>query len=144
MTYHYDEFDTVLVNQLEYLLRKHHIFSSYSIEIKKTFGQAFWGTLLYNYLHDWKSGNITAYEGLQKELCELNKKVIIIFEDIERVNHPDAVKKVFAIAEKLSCDRVKFIFEYNSEALDEQHIDREYRNRYIPYELNLTQITYKK
>ena len=54
------------------------------------------------------------------------------------------MKKVFAIAEKLSCDRVKFIFEYNSEALDEQHIDREYRNRYIPYELNLTQITYKK
>lgn len=144
LTYNYDEFDTVLVNKLEYLLRKHHIFSSYSIEIKKTFGQSFWGTLLYNYLHDWKSGNITAYEGLQKELCELNKKVIIIFEDIERVNHPDAVKKVFAIAEKLSCNRVKFIFEYNSEALDEQHIDREYRNRYIPYELNLTQITYKK
>ena len=54
------------------------------------------------------------------------------------------MKKVFAIAEKLSCNRVKFIFEYNSEALDEQHIDREYRNRYIPYELNLTQITYKK
>jgi len=89
------------------------------------------------------SSQVSAYDGLKKELQHVSKKVLIVYEDVERVKNPEVVKKIFAVGERLAGPRVKIIYEYDGKELDDQELTRKYREKYIPIEMNLTGISYR-
>ena len=143
LTYRYNEFDRVLIDKLDELLRGNGIFSFYALAFKQTLGNSFWGRLAYHYFYGIRSGNASVFDGLKKELKRLPKKVLIVFEDLERIGNEEAVKRLLSIAERLAGNRVKIVYEYDRLQLQKStSLNREYLEKYIPSEMNLTDISY--
>lgn len=77
---------------------------------------------------------------LKQELNNLEKKIILVYEDIDRITELDTIKKIFSISEQLVCDKIKIIYQYDSVGLENMGLDRNYIEKYIPYIVNLTPI----
>lgn len=142
LAYQYDEFDKVLISKLDELLIRHHIFSFYASEVLNTLGKSIWGRLVYHYFRGNETGSTSVFEGLKEEVGHLPKKVLIVFEDLERVNQEDAVKKILAVSELLAGNSIRVIYEYDRKYF--AGISQEYLEKYIPVEMNLTEISFTK
>lgn len=145
LTYRYAEFDSVLINKLEKLLHENHIFSFYAIVFKQRLGNNLWEKFMYHYFQGIQPGNSSVFTGLVDELRKLPKDVLIVFEDLERVGKKEEIKRLFAIAERLASDKVKIIYEYDRAKLEGEEglaLDRGYLEKYIPVEINLSDLSY--
>lgn len=142
LAYQYDEFDKVLISKLDDLLRSQHIFSFYASEALNTLGKNIWGRLVYHYFRGNETGNTSMFKGLKEEVGQLPKKVLIIFEDLERVNQEEAVKKILAISELLAGHSIRVIYEYDRQQFT--GLSQAYLEKYIPVEMNLTEISFTK
>lgn len=142
LAYQYDEFDKVLISKLDDLLRSQHIFSFYASEFLNTLGKNIWGRLVYHYFRGNETGNTSMFKGLKEEVGQLPKKVLIVFEDLERVNQEDAVKKILAISELLAGNSIRVIYEYDRQQFT--GLSQTYLEKYIPVEMNLTEISFTK
>ena len=144
LTYRYNEFDRVLIDKLDELLRENGIFSFYTLAFKQTLGNSFWGRFIYHYFYGIQFGNASIFVGLKEELAKLPKKVLIVFEDLERVGNEEAVKRLLSIVERLAGNQIKTVYEYDRMQLQKSvSLNREYLEKYIPTEMNLTDISYR-
>lgn len=89
-----------------------------------------------------ESGFSDTFDSLQQELERLPKKVLLNFEDIDRIRSEEVIRKIFAISEKLASDRVHVVFQYNKEALPGRLQDKEYLEKYVPFNVGLTPISF--
>ena len=144
LTYRYNEFDRVLIDKLDELLRENGIFSFYTLAFKQTLGNGLWGRFIYHYFYGIQFGNASIFVGLKEELAKLPKKVLIVFEDLERVGNEEAVKRLLSIVERLAGNQIKTVYEYDRMQLQKSvSLNREYLEKYIPTEMNLTDISYR-
>lgn len=144
LAYKYDEFDRVLIDKLDALLRNQGILSVYSSEIKQSLEKSTWERLLYRFFRGYDANQTSALLGLKGELEKLSKKILIVFEDIERVNNAEAVKRIFAIAERLASEKIQVIYEYDADYLEKTlKVDNAYLEKYIPIEMQLTDLSYR-
>ena len=143
LAYQFEEFDSILIHKLDALLQENDIFSIYSEEIKEAADKSLLGRVLYYFFRRGDSSRTSTFESLKTSLDTLPKKVLIIYEDLERVGKPDLIKRLFAISERLVGQNVQVIYEYDGQQLDEQGLKRAYREKYIPLEMNLTPIRYE-
>lgn len=89
-----------------------------------------------------ESGFSDTFDSLQQELERLPKKVLLNFEDIDRIRSEEVIQKIFAISEKLASDRVHVVFQYNKEALPGRLQEKEYLEKYVPFNVGLTPISF--
>ncbi|WP_337744887.1 P-loop NTPase fold protein, partial [Megasphaera sp.] len=143
LSYQFEEFDSILIHKLDALLQENGIFSIYSEEIQEAANKSLLGRILYYFFRRGDSSRTSTFESLRTALAALPKKVLIIYEDLERVGKPDLIKRLFAISERLVGKNVQVIYEYDGRQLDEQGLERAYREKYIPLEMNLTPIRYE-
>lgn len=143
LAYQFEEFDSILIHKLDALLQENGVFSIYSEEIQEAADKSLLGRILYYFFRRGDSSRTSTFESLRTSLATLSKKVLIIYEDLERVGKPDLIKRLFAISERLVGKNVQVIYEYDGRQLDEQGLERAYREKYIPLEMNLTPIRYE-
>ena len=62
--------------------------------------------VFYNVLQEEGEGVSSTFIGFEKDVRRLDKDILIVFEDIDRIKDPDIVRKIFAIAEKLAGDKI--------------------------------------
>lgn len=75
---------------------------------------------LYNVLLEEDDSYYDIFESFKQNICRLRTPIIVIFDDIDRINQGDHLKKLFYISEKLSTcgsNNLKFLMLYNSEKL---------------------------
>lgn len=72
---------------------------------------------------------------------KLGKPVVVIVEDLDRVADGKVIRKILDLTERLSCDWIKVVMEYDVENLKKLGFDRKYIEKYIPYVVNLTEIS---
>lgn len=86
------------------------------------------------------------YGEVKKELSRTQNKVVLIFDDVDRIKNREIIYKIFAISEKLASPYVKICFLYNEmellNILEEKN--RFYLDKYIPFQIHLTPIHPKK
>lgn len=144
LAYSYKDFDKVLIQKLFQVLKDNHIYSVYATELLQYIKETLWGKLSLSQLLHSSVESSSTFIGLKEDLLQLKKPVLIVFEDIERVQEPEYVKRLFAIAERLCSEKAKFILEYDASVLDEQGIDFQFREKYLPFEVNISDIPYRK
>lgn len=138
-----DEIQTVLLNELDRTLKSEGIFSAYSPKLKKILkkdglisdiGQIF--------LRDDTTYS-EALTGFADDLKKLPKPLMIIFEDLDRIDRPDVIRKILGISEKLAKENIKVIYQYDEKnLLEKDGFDRKYLEKYIPAVVNLTEISF--
>ena len=144
LAYSYKDFDKVLIQKLFQVLKDNHIYSVYATELLQYIKGTLWGKLSLSQLLHSSVESSSTFIGLKEDLLQLEKPVLIVFEDIERVQEPEYVKRLFAIAERLCSEKAKFILEYDASVLDEQGINFQFREKYLSFEVNISDIPYRK
>lgn len=85
------------------------------------------------------------FGSIQSDIRRLIKPIIVVFDDVDRVDRISDIKRLFYIIEKLSnCSngKIKFIIQYNSLELEKKGLDSLYLQKYIPNKLRLTNVTF--
>lgn len=143
LTVNLDAIERILVDELEQLLQRYHIHPQSSYRLKAALGQDGWLHWASVLLTGQREGLSASFDALQKDLERLPKRVLLCFEDIDRISDPEQIKKIFAIAEKLSSDRVHFLFQYHLDTLcAKEGINSDYLEKYIPFTVNLSEISF--
>ena len=138
-----DEIQTVILNEIDKLLKNQGIFSPFSPKLKKIIQQ---GKLFENISQLFVKNDISysdAITGLRNNLRSINKPVVIVYEDLDRVENSTVIKQILGISEKISGDNIKILYQFSEINLLEKGIDRAYLEKYIPFILNLTDIPFK-
>ena len=142
-----DSVEIVLINELERLLENYCIYPRSSRHLKALLGKNQWIYWFSSMAGDGNDGLAASFQLLQEDLGKIPKKVLIGFEDIDRISDSGQIKKIFAIAEKLSSDQIHIVFQYNIDLLrsvDNGILNRDYLEKYIPFTVSLTEIPYQK
>lgn len=141
-----EQFPQYMVGQLDNLLYKNKIVSKNSKRLRDVFNKP-----ELNFLSELWSEKALSYTELfnnfRDELLDMNKDIFIVFEDIDRINNVEGIKNIFYLAEKLTEGNinrtrtsVRIIYQYNSSHMNEIGISSEYLEKYIPFQMPLTQI----
>lgn len=135
-----------LVMQITSELEKQFVFSKRSRNFISYINNFKYGHLLTNLL-----GNESTYsselESFKISIRKLNKPIIIIFEDLDRIDDKDVLRKIFYISERLTTDlsgKLKVIYQYNAKELNDKGFDNYYLQKYIPKTVQLTHIQFMK
>ena len=138
-----DEIQTVILNELDKLLKNQGIFSPFSPKLKKILQQ---GKLFENISQLFVKNDISyseAITGLHNNLKSINKPVVIVYEDLDRVENTTVIKQILGISEKIAGDNIKILYQFSETNLLDKGIERTYLEKYIPFILNLTDIPFK-
>lgn len=145
MTLQIDTVEKILVNELNSLFKRKRIFSLASSKVN-------------NYLEKniphglgeflTKNESYTElYESIIDGVNKLDKPVVVIFEDIDRINEKSIIFKLFSILELLTSktNKIKACYQYDADKLTEiLKIDSKYLEKYIPFYINLTPISFER
>lgn len=137
-----DDIQLVVLNELDKLLKNQRIFSSYSPKLKKILRKE----RFFENIGDVLVNDDTLYSevltGLARDLDKVDGTILIIYEDLDRVEDANVIKKILGISEKISSSKVKILHQFSSKNLKEKDIDRNYLEKYIPFILNITEIKF--
>ena len=135
-----------LVMQITSELEKQYVFSKKTRNFISYINNFQYGSILNNFL-----GNESTYsselENFKTSIRKLNKPIIIIFEDLDRIDDKDVLRKIFYISERLTADlsgKLKVIYQYSAEELNRKGFDNLYLQKYIPNNISLTHIKFMK
>lgn len=105
-----DEIENTILMELENVLKKNSIFSMSSKQLRKMLGgNQFLEQIQLIILGD----NIpvsSTFEEIKRDIRKIEKSILVIYDDIERIDDEHIIKKIFAISEKLSGDKIHFIY----------------------------------
>ena len=138
-----DEIQTVILNELDKLLKNQGIFSPFSPKLKKILQQ---GKLFENISQLFVKNDISyseAITGLRNNLRSINKPVVIVYEDLDRIENITVIKQILDISEKIAGDNIKILYQFSETNLLDKGIERTYLEKYIPFILNLTDIPFE-
>ena len=144
LTCNLDSLELILIQELEKILIQYRIYPENSRYLKRLLRKTDWLGWFDGIAADQNDGFSATYDSLQEELRLLPKKVLLCFEDIDRISDPDTIKKVFALSEKLASERVHVLFQYNIDLLSQAGLSQEYLEKYVPHTVGLTPIPYEK
>lgn len=80
--------------------------------------------------------------GLAKDLDKVDGTILIIYEDLDRVEDTNVIKKILGISEKISSNKVKILHQFSCQNLNDKGIDRNYLEKYIPFIVKITDIPF--
>lgn len=138
-----DEIQSVIINEIDKLLKKEGIFSPFSPKLKKIIQQ---GKLFENISQLFVKNDISyseAITGLRNNLRSITKPVVIVYEDLDRIENTTVIKQILGISEKIAGNNIKILYQFSETSLLEKGIDRAYLEKYIPFILNLTDIPFR-
>ena len=139
-----DAVDLILVEEIEHVFEKYNIYSDSSKSLKRILNNNKWLSVLSDLIWGNVEGLAASFSGYVEELYKLPCKILLIFEDIDRIENKDTIKKIFAISEKLAGEQLHIVYQFDIRELKNKGFTYKYLEKYIPYTVNLTDIDYEK
>lgn len=137
-----DELQNLLFQEMERVLYEHKIIPIHSTRLKSMVSKNSIYRFLYMLFMKDDSSYSESLDGFKDEISLLDKIIVIVYEDIDRISNVDIIKKIFSISEKLVSSNIKIIYQYEDENLRKLKLNRDYIEKYIPYVVNLTPIPF--
>ena len=139
-----DTVEKIILDEINHILESKGIFSSASIKLKNILSSQSIlnavSSLFFN-----SNSYASQIKILKEDVKKLNKPVVLVFEDIDRIGDNKIIYKIFSIAESLSSDRIKVVYQYNeADLINILEINKLYLEKYIPYTVNLTPIPFER
>lgn len=144
--YNIDDIGNVLINEMDMLLKENGILSLYSSTIFNVCKSNDSLSIINNLLFNNQVSNSKRIAGFREELQKLDKQIVFIFEDIDRIDDKKVISKIFGIANNIVSysSNIKVIYEYRRDKLLRLfNEDTNFLEKYIPYTINLTHISFK-
>lgn len=136
-----NEIESILLEEIERVLQNNRIYSFHGRKAGKFFEDFSLSKVFYKVLQEEGEGISSTFIGFEKDVKRLDKDILIVFEDIDRIKEPDIVRKIFAIAEKLAGDKIHILYQYEVRNLP---WNKEFLEKYIPYEVAVTELSFER
>lgn len=136
-----NEIESILLGEIERVLQNNGIYSFHGRKTGKLFKDFSLSNVFYNVLQEEGEGVSSTFIGFEKDVRRLDKDILIVFEDIDRIKDPDVVRKIFAIAEKLAGDKIHILYQYEFSNLP---WNKAFLEKYIPYEVAVTELSFER
>lgn len=145
MTSNLAEVQSILIKEFEELMLKYRILPKNSAQIYKKINSS----SLLNKLSDLTSILFAEsklkseiFSGIKDDLRKINKDIIVIYEDLDRITDIEVIKNIFSISEKLSNNQIRIIYQFDENKLKELGLTHDYLEKYIPYKINLSELSF--
>ena len=137
-----NELQVILIKEIEKIMYKHRIISKYSNNLKKFLVDEKSIEKVWNLIFSENYSYSETIKGFRDELSRINKKIVIIYEDIDRISDEKIIKNIFGLSEKLTNNNIKIIYQYDEDKLKAIGFKSDYLEKYIPYKMNLTEMNF--
>ena len=138
-----DTIEKFVVDEINHILEENGIYSSASSKIKDFVKQPVFHDL--GNLFVDSNSYTELFDTLLNDVQRLKKGIVITFEDIDRIKSSETIYKIFALADKLSSENIKILYQYDeNELLKILQVKKLYLEKYIPYTIELTQIKFQR
>lgn len=146
LTCNMDKIDSYLFKKLENVLWKNRIYPEYSRRLQGLMTRSRWTDKIYYMLYPDATSDLTAFEGFCADLEKLEKPVLLVYEDIDRISdeNKDQIAKLLDLTAKLIQHNVKVIYEFDLKKMAALGYGYDYIEKYVPYTINLTPVSVKK
>lgn len=142
-----DEVYSYITQQLDRVLKKNLIFTGHFEKLKNSLIKGMDNKLFGGLSDILISENLLDdIENFKKTLSQLEKTIVIIFDDIDRIGDSEKIDKILSFISDFSGKNIKIIILYNLEnlkAINEKY-ERRYIEKYIPIVRELTPISFSK
>lgn len=144
MSCNLDNLPQILINELDKVLVKYGIYSRYSSSLRKILASNNFINSIFSSIFLDSNSFTASINGFKNEIKKLNKTIVIVFEDLDRINDANVIKKIFSISENLIGENIKVVYQYDQRNLEniDECFNRNYLDKYIPYTINLTEISF--
>jgi len=136
-----NEIESILLGEIERVLQNNGIYSFHGRKTGKLFKDFSLSNVFCNVLQEEGEEVSSTFIGFEKDVRRLDKDILIVFEDIDRIKDPDIVRKIFAIAEKLAGDKIHILYQYEFSNLP---WNKAFLEKYIPYEVAVTELSFER
>lgn len=135
-----DNITEILMDRLSSVMKNNFIYSKYANQIVNAFKNTgiIQSVLSFFWKNNYSYGDI--FDGFKRECTVLDKPILIIFEDIDRIKNKENLTNLFSVADKLACNKIKIIYQYDENHIQEIGYNRRYLEKYIPYQMDITLI----
>lgn len=144
LTCNLDNLSQILINELEKVLVKYGICSRYSNSLRKILATNNFIDSLFSSMFLDTNSFTASINGFKNEIRKLDKTLVIVFEDLDRIDAPNVIKKILSVSENLIGENIKIVYQYDQSNLERinECFNRNYLDKYIPYTINLTKISF--
>lgn len=131
-----------LLNELDSILLRNGVLSQYSYRLThlSSINNSFFKLISSVFLPNTSMSN--TLENFKSKLMKLDKPILIIYEDIDRIDDDKIIIQLLAISEKLADKNIKIIYQFDSQRLRNKLLSHEYLEKYIPFTLRLSSISF--
>lgn len=139
-----DKVEEIVLSGIDDILHRNGVLSGHSVKLRKALGEN--GLLLQmkSLIFPGEATMSAAFGNLQKDADNLKKKILIIYEDLDRVGDKEIICKIFDISNKLAGDRMKVLYLYDGDKLAELGLNRDFLEKYIPYIVNISDVPFRE
>ena len=147
-----DKYLEYIIKEVDDLLWQNGKWSVYSKRLKYTFRYKPMD-IIYDLCHVTNSTYTKLFEGMQNELLTLGKTVVIIVDDLDRINSSASIKTILYLGEKLcnteyvtndKIGKIKIVYLYGKSGTIKNKLDREYLEKYIQTQVKLSEISIER
>ena len=96
-----NEIESILLEEIERVLQNNEIYSFHGIKSRRFFEDFSLSKVFYNVLQEEGEGISSTFIGFEKDVKRLDKDILIVFEDIDRIKEPDIVRKISYVRKNL-------------------------------------------
>ncbi len=136
----FDSLQEIIATELDKVLSNNGVFSTAAQKLKRTF-EINSITMRFIDLFNNSSSFYSQFDVLSNDLLRVNKPVLIIIEDIDRIKSDETISKIFNFTEKIASKNIKIIYQFSSIALINRGFSHDYIEKYLPHNIRLTSIS---
>ncbi len=137
-----DKVEEIVLSGIDNILHQNGVLSGHSIKLRKALGENGLLLQLKSLLFQGEATMSAAFKNLQQDAKNLNKNILLIYEDIDRIGDKELICKIFDISNKLAGEKIKVLYLYDGENLENLKLDRRYLEKFIPYIINISDVPY--
>lgn len=143
MAMNIDDIFRYLLQELEQCLIKEGIISFDGPILQQYLSNNIYSNLFWKLILKKRDEYSIVFSKFKNALNFCKKNVFIVFDDIDRIDNNDNLKKIFNVSEKLSGKNIKIIYLYNQQRLEEKGFTKIYLQKYIPFNVRVSEISFE-
>lgn len=140
-----EKIQSYIVLEIKKILQENGIYSKASSNLYDILTKDYWYSSILRFFFPRTESYTESLNELKQDLQKLDKKILLVVEDIDRLNEQKDVRLFFDIVEKLTSETklLKALFLYSETNLEkiDKTFNHDFVEKYIPYQVKLSELS---
>ena len=140
-----EKIQSYIVLEIKKILQESGVYSKASSNLYDILTKDYWYSSILRFFFPRTESYTESLNELKQDLQKLDKKILLVVEDIDRLNEQKDVRLFFDIVEKLTSETklLKALFLYSETNLEkiDKTFNHDFVEKYIPYQVKLSELS---